>query len=99
VKVGYRTEHSSKKADHVFDALNNAEDPSVPLSVLCEELSNSVRIVLIEDAFNQLIDYLDIRLCHYIHCHAEAVRTGKIKTDLINVEITFHCGNYYRPGK
>jgi len=71
----------------------------VPLSVLCEEIANPVRIMLIEDAFDQLIDYLDVRVCQYIHCHAEAVRLGKIKTGLTYGEITFHCGNYYRPGK
>src|SRR4029077_4914854 len=73
VKVGYRTEHSSKQADHVFDTLNSAQDPSVPLSVLCEELSKPVRIMLIEDDFDQLIDYLDVGLCNHINCHNLAV--------------------------
>jgi hypothetical protein len=71
----------------------------VPLSVLCEEIANPIRIMLVEDAFDQLIDYLDIGLCHYIHCHAEAVKLSQIKTDLAYVEIPFHGGNYYRTNK
>ena len=78
VEVGYPAEHSSKQADHVFDALNSAKDTSVPLSVLCEEIAKPVRIMLIEDPLNQLIDYLDVGLCQYINCHAGAGALGSI---------------------
>ena len=78
VEVGYPAEHSSKQADHVFDALNSAKDTSVPLSVLCEEIAKPVRIMLIEDSLNQLVDYLDVGLCQYINCHAVADALGSI---------------------
>jgi hypothetical protein len=78
VKVGYRTENSSEQADHVFNTFNGAEYPSVPLSVLCEEIAKLVRIMLIEDGLNQLIDYLDVGLCQYVNCHAGADALGSI---------------------
>src|ERR1700756_1954253 len=79
MQVRYRIEHTSKQAGHVFGALYGAKHPSVPFPVLCEELADPVRILLIEDALVEVPNGLEVG---FLRIHGPHRRLGDISRSL-----------------